>query len=229
MPKLDHLIKAISVTSDDYDARKSILEAIDSRPDLSDLITKSDETVREQRRSGRPPTGHPLSPHLDRLIYRMGLNAFNTLLLNRPDLTPLADLPTDEESNHNEGKESTRDALRRLILNAMHTSHQNYNPDVISAMREPYLATAVADALLTRVMLLAPPTTPHGMSDALVDTITAMIIHHHYTEVEAADRYRRDGVALDYYKNHPDEAALCHEETERAIRSGDQNSDEPSD
>ena len=221
MPKLDHLIKAIPVTSDDFEARELILKAIDARPDLSDLITNSDETVRDQRRSGRPPTGHPLSPHLDRLIYRMGINAFNTLLLNRPDLTPLAALP--------ENKEDERYALRQLILDVMYTSHQNHNPDISDAMRVPYLATAVADSLLSRVMLLAPSTTPHSMDEMIVNSITSMIIHHHYTENEAADRLRADGMAMHYYKNHPDEATLCHEETERAIRSISQDPDNPTD
>ena len=220
MPKLDKLIKAIPVTIDDHNARKLILKAIDARPDLSDLITKSDETVRDQRRSGRPPTGHPLSPHLDRLIYRMGINAFNTLLLNRPDLTPLAELPED--------KDDERHALRQLILNVMHTSHQNHNPDISDAMREPYLATAVADSLLTKVMLLAPPSTPHSMDEMIVDSITSMIIHHHYTEDEAADQLRARGTIIEYYKNHPEEVDECHEETERAIRSASQDPDDPS-
>jgi hypothetical protein len=221
MPKLDHKIKAIPVTHDDFDARESILEAIDARPDLESLITKSDETVREQTNRGRRPTGHPLSPHLDRLIYRMGLHAFNTLLLNRPDLTPLAEL--------SKSKESERDTLRRLIISAMYTSHQNHNPDLDWVWDEPDFVTAVADSLLSRVMLLAPPTTPHSMDDQLVDTVTSMIIHHHYTEDEAAERLHADGIAMDYYKNHPDEAALCHEDTERAIRSMSQDPDEPSD
>ena len=221
MPKLDHKIKAISVTSDDFDARESILKTIDARPDLEDLITKSDETLREQTSRGRPPTGHPLSQHLDRLIYRMGINAFNTLLLNRPDLTPLAVLPKD--------KENERHALRQLILDVIYTSHQNHNPDISDAMRVPHLATAVADSLLSRVMLLAPSATPHGLDEMIVNSITSMIIHHHYTEDEASEQLRADGIAMDYYKNHPDEAALCHEETERAIRSISQDPDKPTD
>jgi hypothetical protein len=221
MPKLDHKIKAIQVTHDDFSARESILEAIDSRPDLESLITKSDETVREQRSMGRPPTGHPLSQHLDRLIYRMGINVFNTLLLNRPNLTPLAELPVD--------KENERHALRQLILDVMYTSHQNHNPDLDWVMSEPNFVTAVADSLLARVILLAPPSTAHGMDEPLVDTVTSMIIHQHYTEDEAAEHYRQQGEVIDYYKNHPDEAAECHEETERSIRSMSQNPDEPSD
>ena len=197
MPKLNKQIKLIPITPEDLEARKLMLEAIRARPDLSDLITKSDELVREQSNSGRPPKD-PLAPHFDRLIYRMGLNALNTLLLNKPDLTPLAPLP--------EAKESERDALRHLIIDAMYTSHQNHNPDLDWVMSEPDFVATVADSLLARVILLAPPSTPHNMNERMnermVETVTTMIIHHHYTESERAEELEYRDRQRELYRQH---------------------------
>lgn len=185
--KLDHKIKAIPITKDDHQALQLILDTLDKRPELRELIRASDVIVREQCTRGRPSTDHQDMQHVNRFIYRAGLNfILRTLIDADNESIPTVNLPN----------ETDRPELRELLFQTLWTSHENYNPDLAQRLNDPDISREIADIWLERLMLLNPPSDIDAAYRDLANSALHQLLHHHYTRDQAIEEYDLRGRIL---------------------------------
>ncbi len=188
MPKLNHKIKAIPITEDDYKALQLILDTLDKRPELKELIRSSDVIIREQDTRGRPSSDHRDLQHVNRFIYRAGLNFILRTLINaNNESIPTVNIPN----------ETDRPELRNLLFQTLQASHENHNPDIAQKLNDPDISQAIADIWLEHLMLLNPPCNTNNFAyKGIANDTLHQLLHHHYTRDQAIEEYDLRGRIL---------------------------------
>ena len=200
MPKLDHTIKAIKVTEDDYKALQAILDTIDTRKEILDLILLTDTELRDKSTRGRPSSEHQYYSDVNRFIYRAGLKFVLEKLINAdPSKIPSVDLP----------EHSSRPHLREQIIKTLKSNYPNHNPTVADALANPYLREIIADNWLYTLLLINRDA--DSAVDSFADDLLNQLTQDHYTKDEADEEYSLRSV-IHNLQSDPDHINQCEQD-----------------